>query len=67
MAGTIRTPNRYGHDTRARKRHEPAAAYKSECITRPMTPEERAWVEALPKPDSKGIAIGANLWSGKES
>ena len=67
MTGTIRTPNRFGHEMRARKRNDPAAAYKSECITRPMTKEERAWLDSLPKPDKKGISIGANLWSAKES
>lgn len=56
-----RTPNRYGTELRARKRVQAAQSVVSECITRPMTPEERAWMDSLPKTNSKQRVIGANL------
>ncbi|WP_309479409.1 hypothetical protein [Brevibacillus agri] len=60
-----RTPNRFGTDMRARRRTEPAQAAHSECITRPMTPEERAWMESLPKPHKKDRIIGMSIAAEK--
>lgn len=66
MLAIVRTPKRYGHEWRARKRSEPIAGYTSKCITRPMTSAERAWMDSLPKPKKSEKAIGANLWMAKD-
>ncbi|GED71209.1 hypothetical protein BRE01_49110 [Brevibacillus reuszeri] len=61
MSRAIRTPNRYGTDMRARKRDEHINPLVSECITRPMTEEERARLESLPKPQPKDRIVGINI------
>ncbi|MGO0058618.1 hypothetical protein ACTID9_00885 [Brevibacillus fluminis] len=38
-------------ENKEKTRPELAVSYASECITRPMTPEEKAWMESLPKPE----------------
>jgi|GEM_PF-5558510 hypothetical protein len=58
-------PNRYGTDMRARKRTEPVQAVNNECITRPMTPAERAWMDSLPKPHPKSKIIGMSIAAEK--
>ncbi|MGG3012264.1 hypothetical protein ABEO98_22620 [Brevibacillus parabrevis] len=58
-------PNRYGTDFRARKRPEPSPPYNSECVSRQMTPEERAWMESLPKPHKKDRIIGMSIAAEK--
>ncbi|NRQ51959.1 hypothetical protein [Brevibacillus sp. HD1.4A] len=53
-------PNRYGTDMRA-----PVQAVNNECITRPMTPAERAWMDSLPKPQPKERIIGMSIAAEK--
>lgn len=36
-----------------------------ECMTRPMTPEERTWIDSLPKPRAKERIIGMNVTTDK--
>lgn len=66
MKRMARAPNRYGTEMRARKRTEAVQPMISECITRPMTPEERARMDSLPKVNSKQRVIGANLCIQKD-
>lgn len=59
MSRHVHIPKTLGQEKRARSRQdsEPGPLF-GECITRPMTPEERAWVESLPKPRPKERVIG---------
>lgn len=61
MSRSTRNPNRYGTEMRARKRMESAQLNNSECVTRPMTAAERAWMDSLPKPHPKERVIGVGI------
>lgn len=61
MSRSTRNPNRFGTDMRARKRQDTTSYVVSECITRAMTNDERARIEALPKPQRKERIIGMNV------
>jgi hypothetical protein len=67
MSRHARIPKTLGADFRARRRQDPSPApLFGKCTTRPMTPEERAWIESLPKPDRKRHMVGVNLWGSKD-
>ncbi len=65
MSKAVRTPNRYGTDMRARRRDDKITSAVGECITRPMTEDERARLESLPKPEPKERIIGMNIMVDK--
>ena len=46
-----------GQDFRARRRPDLGITLTSQCTVRPMTAEEKAWIDSLPKPNGKPPVI----------
>ncbi|KMZ42539.1 hypothetical protein AC624_16195 [Bacillus sp. FJAT-27238] len=61
MSRFHRAPSRFGTDMRARKRDEAISSAVGECITRPMTEEERKRLDLIPKPRLKERIIGMSI------